>query len=85
MSTEPATTALEDAAVRCQICGSIEVFVVDTSKTKRGTYHGAVCVNGHALILLTKLVRMAKSPRVRYRFPSDLSTGDDSAKPLTGR
>lgn len=75
--------ALESAAVRCRICGSIEISVVDTSKTRRGNYHGAVCRNGHALLLLTTLVRMAKSPRVRRRFPPDLRAGDDSDKPLT--
>lgn len=78
-------TELDDAAVRCRICGSIEVFVVDTSRTSRGTYHGAVCRNGHALLLLTRLVRMAKSPRVRRRFPPDLSPGDDLDKPLSKR
>lgn len=76
---------IDDAAVRCRICGSIEIFVVDTSKTRRGNYHGAVCRNGHALILLTKLVRMAKSSRVRRRFPPDLGTGDDSDKTLSKR
>lgn len=74
---------LDDAAVRCRVCGSIEIFVVDTSKTKEGNYHGAVCKNGHALLLLTRLVRMAKSPRVRRRFPPDLSPGDDSDKGLS--
>lgn len=75
----------EDAAVRCRTCGSIEIYVVDTSKTTKGNYHGAVCKNGHALLLLTTLVRMAKSPRVRRRFPSDLGAADDSDKPLSGR
>lgn len=77
--------ALDDAAVRCRTCGSIEIYVVDTSKTRKGNYHGAVCKNGHALLLLTTLVRMAKSPRVRRRFPSDLGAADDSDKPLSGR
>ena len=77
--------ALDDAAVRCRICGSIEILVVDTSKTRQGNYHGAVCKNGHALLLLTTLVRMAKSPRVRRRFPPDLGTADDSDNPLTRR
>lgn len=74
---------LDDAAVRCRVCGSIEIFVVDTSKTKEGNYHGAVCKNGHALLLLTRLVRMAKSPRVRRRFRPDLRPGDDSDKGLS--
>jgi hypothetical protein len=76
---------LDDAAVRCRICGEIEVFVVDTSKTKAGTYHGAICKNGHALILVTRLVRMAKSPRVRRRYPPDLSPADDLDKDLSKR
>jgi hypothetical protein len=76
---------LDDAAVRCRICGSVEILVVDTSKTKRGNYHGAVCKNGHALLLVTTLVRMAKSPRVRRRFPSDLGAGDDLDKALSKR
>jgi len=77
--------SLEDAAVRCKTCGSIEIRIVDTSRTKRGTRHGAVCANGHALELLTVLVRMAKSPRVRRRYPSDLSPGDDLDKALSKR
>lgn len=74
---------LDDAAVRCRICGSIEICVVDVSKTRKGNYHGAVCRNGHAMWLLTTLVRMAKSPRVRRRFPPDLRPGDDSDKGLS--
>lgn len=84
MSTEPTGCQLEDGAVVCRTCGSIEIFVVDTSKTRKGNYHGAVCRNGHALLLLTKLVRMANSPRVRRRFPPDLGPGDDLDKGLTG-
>lgn len=76
--------SLEDAAVRCRICGSIEIMVVDTSRTEAGNYHGAVCKNGHALLLLTTLVRMAKSPRVRRRYPPNLRPRDDSDKGLSG-
>lgn len=61
---------LEKAAVRCRVCGSIEVGIVDTAKTEEGNYHGAVCVNGHPLLLLTVLVRQTRSPWIRWRFRS---------------
>jgi hypothetical protein len=76
--------AIEKAAVRCRKCGSIEIRIVDTSATEEGTYHGAVCPNGHRLILLTVLLRHAKSTRVRRRFPPSRRPVDDSDNPLTG-
>ena len=75
---------IERVAVRCRLCGSIEIRIVDTSPTEEGTYHGAVCAQGHPLLLLTVLVRQAKSPRVRRRFPPDLGPGTDPDKPLSG-
>ena len=76
---------LDEAAVRCPTCGSIEIRIVDTSRTERGNWHGARCANGHPLLLLTVLVRRTKSTRVRRRFPPSLCHGADLDKGLSKR